>query len=180
MVMAGGAGLATIERFIAQVNLVNNQSAFQDMPRDFIYAGAMLNVSGTLTATASVSGTLADENPWEYVNRVIFEATGGGNSLQYKSLRGRMLARVAHLLTGTEPQANPIVSAATQAGTAWNGIVPFWFMLAGNRMPPEVAVNSILDPREFGKLQLQIDALDQTAFINGGTYTVGPTVNAPV
>jgi hypothetical protein len=178
--LGGGAGLALIERFIQRMVLTNNQSGFLDLPRDFIYAGLMLRWSATggfdITG-GTTNGTLNDENPMTYIRRVIVEASGGA-AIQLKNARGIHLYRGHHLLTGREAQATPLTSSSVASNTVVNAIIPVWFMLPGANIPPEIAVKSIVDPSEYGKLTLEVQAGDGTDFVNGGDRT--NAVDGPV
>lgn len=178
--LGGGAGLALIERFLSRMTLTNNQSSFLDLPRDFIYAGLMLRwqaTGGFDISGGTSNGTLHDDNPMSYVRRVIVEASGGA-ATQLKNARGIHFFRAHHLLTGREAQATPLASAGAATNTAVNCIIPVWFMLPGANIPPEVAVKSVVDPSEFGKLTLEIQAGDDTDFVNGGDRT--EAVDGPV
>jgi hypothetical protein len=185
--LAGGAGMAMVERFIGTDTPPGTVGAsvlprFIDLPRDFNYAGIMLRHSGTLTAAGGVAnGVLVDDNPMEFIQRVVLEGTGGGSALQLKNLRARQNYRAEHLLLGQEPNAVPILSAGIQTGTAWSFIHTLWNVLIGAQVPPEIAVQSILDPREYGKLTLEIDYGLTTDFINGGDRVITiPTASTDI
>lgn len=172
------AGAALIERFVTRLALTNNASSFFDLPRDFLYAGLRLRLSGTLTITGgTTNGTLNDENPMTYIRRVIVEGTGGGQAIQLKNLRGIHAFRIEHLLTGPEPPANPVTSAGG-GSTAFSATLTLWFITPHPKGQPEVMFRSVLNPREFSRLSLEVQAGDATDFVNGGDRTV--TVTAPV
>lgn len=175
-------GAALIERFITRLTLTQGVSSFFDLPRDFLYAGLRLKLSGTLTvAGGTTNGTLNDENPMTLIRRAIVEGTGGGQSVQLKNLRGVHIFRSEHLLAGIEPQRTPIASAAVQAGTAFSSTMTLWFDLPHPRALPEVSYRSVLNPREFSRLGLEIQAGDTTDFINGGDRTTTlPTMQVDV
>jgi hypothetical protein len=104
----------------------------------------------------------------EFIERVVFEGTGGGAALQLKNMRARHFFRAHHLLTGKEPQAQVLTSVGLQTATPSNFVLPIWFALPGNQVPPEIAVQSVLDPSEYGKLTLEVDFGLTTDYINGG------------
>jgi len=175
--LAGGAGMSLVERYVGTDTPAAVGGSvlprFIDLPRDFIYAGLMLQPSGTLTvAGGTTNGVPTDENPMEFIERVVVEGTGGGSALQIKNNRARMFYRAHHLLQGKEPNAVPITSAAIAAGTPWSFMLFVWFALNGAQVPPEIAVQSVLDPSEYGKLTLEIDYGVTTDFIVGGDRTV--------
>jgi hypothetical protein len=166
------SGLATVKRYVATMTLTNSQSTFLDLPRDFIYAGLLLRFRGTFTvAGGSSNGTLHDDNPMSYLNRIILEGSGGGAAIQLKNVRGIHAYRADHLLTGREAHAAPITSAGTQTATSFSCNVMIPFALPGSQILPELAVQSVLDPSEFGKLTLEIQAGTDADFINGGDRT---------
>jgi hypothetical protein len=171
--LAGGAGLALVERYVNTITPASVgasvQPFFIDMPRDFIYGGLLLQYSGTVTVAGGVTnGTLDDEEPMEVIERIVFEGTGGGAALQLKNMRARHFFRAHQLLIGKEPQATPLASAGVQTASPSNFVVPVWFALPGNQVPPEIAVQSVLDPSEYGKLTLEVDFGLTTDYINGG------------
>ncbi len=175
--LAGGAGLALIEQPITTITPqsigTTIQPFFIDMPRDFMYAGLLLDVQATVTvAGGTTNGTLNDENPMSFLDRLVFAATGSGASVELKNVRGVHAFRAHHLLVGKESNASPLGSAGIGGPTAVRAIIPVWFALPGNQIPPEVAVQSILDPSEYGKLTLELDLGTPTSFINGGDRTV--------
>lgn len=175
--LGGGAGLALVERYVATITPASAGSAVQpffvDMPRDFIYGGLLLQGQASVTvAGGTTNGTLADENPMEFFERIVFEGTGGGAALQLKNMRGRHFFRAHHLLIGKEPNAVPLTSAAVGGPTVTSCVIPIWFALPGQQIPPEVAIQSVLDPSEYGKLTLEVDFGLTSDFINGGDRTV--------
>jgi hypothetical protein len=162
-----------LRRFIARLTLTpqaGGSSVTLDLPRDFLYEGLLLRLSGLFTvAGGTTSGTLHDENPMSHLRRIIVEGTGGGQATQLKNYRGVHAYRFGHhLLIGEEPQAAPIVSAAVGGPTAFSVLIPLWFALPGAQVGPEMALRSILNGREFSKLTLQVDYGDDTDFVNGG------------
>lgn len=166
------SGLATVKRYVSTMTLTNNQSTFLDLPRDFIYTALLLRLRGTFTVSGgSSNGTLNDDNPMTYMNRIIVEGSGGGAAIQLKNLRGIHAYRADHLLTGQEAHAAPIASAGTQTTTAFSCNVMLPFAMSGAQILPELAVQSVLDPSEFGKLTLEIQAGSDADFINGGDRT---------
>lgn len=174
--LGGGAGLALVERYVSTITPAAAGAAVQpffvDMPRDFIYGGLLLQGQASVTvAGGTTNGTLDDENPMEFFERIVFEGTGGGAALQLKNARARHFFRAHHLLVGKEPNAVPLTSAAIGGPTVTSVVLPIWFALPGNQVPPEVAVQSVLDPSEYGKLTLEVDFGLTTDFINGGDRT---------
>lgn len=185
--LGGGAGLALVERYVNTITPAGGLGSsvlpfFVDMPRDFIYGGLMLDNQNTVTvAGGTVNGTLNDEEPLDFVQRIVWEGTGGGAALQLKNMKGRHFYRAHHLLTGKEPQATTLANAGVQTGTPVRSIMPIWFALPGQQVPPEVAVQSVLDPSEYGKLTLEVDFGLTTDFINGGDrVTTIPTASCDV
>ncbi len=175
--IGGGAGLALVERYVNTITPASIgasvQPFFVDMPRDFIYGGLLLQYHGTVSVAGGVTnGTLDDEEPMEVLERIVFEGTGGGAALQLKNMRARHFFRAHHLLIGKEPQARPLASAGIQANTLSDFVVPIWFALPGAQVPPEIAVQSVLDPSEYGKLTLEVDFGLTTDYINGGDRVV--------
>lgn len=175
--LAGGAGMALVERYVGTDTPASVGASvlprFIDLPRDFIYAALMLQFSGTLTiAGGTTNGTPVDENPMEFIERIVVEGTGGGSALQIKNNRARMFYRAQHLLMGKEPNAVPITSGAIGGPTAWSFMCFLWFALPGAQVPPEISVQSVLDPSEYGKLTLEIDYGVTTDFIVAGDRTV--------
>jgi hypothetical protein len=165
-------GPAIIERFVQRLNLTNGASSFLDLPRDFLYAGLQLRLSGNMTISAgATNGTLHDENPMSYLRRIVVEGTGGGQSVQLKNYRGIHAFRGEHLLSGIEPPANPLLSAAIGGPTAWSCVVNVFFNLPHPRTLPELSYRTVLNPREFSRLGLEIQAGDETDFVNGGDRT---------
>lgn len=173
-----GIGPAIIERFVSSLSLTNSQSSFLDLPRDFLYAALRLKFRGSLVISAgTTNGTVNDDNPMTYMRRLIVEGTGGGQSLQLKNVRGIHGYRIEHLLTGVEPNAAPVVSGAVGT-TVINAVVTLWFALPHTFAQPEISLRSVLNPREFSRLSLEIQAGDATDFVNGGDRTV--VVTAPI
>lgn len=164
-------GLAIVERYLTTLTPGNLDTVFFDLPRDFAYAGLLLRARGEVDITGGITnGTLHDENPMSYIRRVIVEGTGGGQSVQLKNMRGIHFYRAAHLLTGIEPNASPVTSAAV--GTpSWSCVIPIFFILPGPKLPVELAMNSILIPTEFSTVRLQIETGNDQDFVNGGDRT---------
>ncbi len=183
----GGAGLALVERYINTITPAGGLGSsvlpfFVDMPRGFIYGGLMLDCQNTVTVAGGVTnGTLNDEEPLDFIQRVVFEGTGGGAALQLKNMKARQFFRAHHLLVGKEPQLTPLANAGVQTATPVRFLLPIWFALPGALVPPEVGVQSVLDPSEYGKLTLEVDFGLTTDFINGGDRTVTiPTASCDV
>jgi hypothetical protein len=79
-------------------------------------------------------------------------------------------------MTGVEPNANPVTSGAA-ATTNVYATITLWFLSQHVAALPEVKYRSVLNPREFSKLTLEIDPGNALDFINGGDRTV--TVTSP-
>lgn len=170
------AGLAVIESYVGTMALVNSSSAFLDLPRDFPYAGLMLHFTASVVISGgTTNGTPNDENPMTYINRVVVDGSGGSTAQQIKNIKGVGAFRTPHLLAGREPNRQGSVTSGAAATYPVGCILPVWFAHPGAVTPSEIAVKSILDPSEFGKLTLEIQAGAATDFVNGGDRTI--TIN---
>jgi hypothetical protein len=173
------AGLAVIEQYVGSMSLVSSSSAFLDLPRDFPYAGLLLRFTASVVISGgTTNGVVHDENPMSYLNRIIVDGAGGSTAQQLKNMKGPIAFRVAHLLGGIEPNRQAVVSSGAAATYPVGCIIPVWFTHPGRNVPPELAVKSILDPSEFGKLTLEIQAGAAADFVNGGDRAIA--VNTPV
>ncbi|HEV8459033.1 MAG TPA: hypothetical protein VGR44_12135 [Methylomirabilota bacterium] len=177
LLLAGGPAL--IERPISRVNLTNGQTSYVLLPRDFVYHALMLRLSGTFTVSGgTTNGTLHDENPMSYLRRIRIEGAGGGQALTIKDLKGPQAYRRAHWHEVSEQNAVPILSAGVQTTTAWSVVIPIFFSIPHRRAPIETKLLTALWPQLFSELRLELQAGDDTDFVNGGDRT--ETVNAPI
>lgn len=172
------AGLAVIDNYLGSLSLVASSSSFMDLPRDFPYAGLLLRFTASVVISGgTTSGTVNDENPMTFINRIVVDGAGGSTAQQIKNVKGREAFRVAHLLSGVEPNRQAVVSSGNAATYPVGCLIPVWFAHPGRNLPPELAVKSILDPSEFGKLTLEIQAGAATDFVNGGDRAIA--INVP-
>lgn len=171
-------GLPIIERYIGTLNLVIGQSAFLNLPRDFFYAGLRFRFSASVAISAgTTNGTVADENPQRFLNRVLVHATGGGRGVQLKNMRGEHMLRTPQLLAGQEPNIVPLTSGAV-ATTPVSCVLDSYFALISAYADAPTSRATVLNPRLFGALQLEVLAGSALDFVNGGDRTIA--INAAV
>lgn len=164
-------GFATIKRLVRTVNVGAgiSQTYDIDIPRDFAYLALLLFVTGTLTTAAGGghAGTPVDLNPWTFVRRVEIEGTGGDKATTIKNLRGTDAVALEHLQMGVEPPRLAVASDAV-AVYPFSCMVPIWFGLRGATLPPEITKSTIINPGQYGKINLAITLGDATDFAAGG------------
>lgn len=171
------AGPAITNRFIASINLTNDQSSFFELPRDLVYAQLELRFRAQVTiAGGTTNGTLVDENPMSYIRRVRIEGAGGLQSgVLLKDLKGIHAFRRAHAHGQIEPNAVPLLSAGAGGPTNVSCIIPIYFAIPHPKSPSELQLITSLRPQEFQNLRLEIQAGNALDFVNGGDRTVTVT-----